>query len=203
MKQVVQPHLLNADNRACTSDGNLVKCLGLEIKKIRKSRLLTVTELTELAGLSSGFLSKIENGVISPPLNTLKRLAGALDVSVPDLFFEGDNHKIATFVPAGRGVKVRQRGSQKSEEKKLLGRGISEGISFESFITTIDEVSAPNLYAGTFFLHMLEGCMDYSYDTVTYTLTSGDSLFFDAEAVHGPKKIIEKPVCFLSVIAKS
>ena len=52
-------------------------------------------------------------------------------------------------------------------------------------------------------LYMLEGCMEYEYESETYLLRPGDSLFFNAEAVHGPAIIIEKPALFLSVVAKS
>ncbi|MDP6588728.1 MAG: XRE family transcriptional regulator [Alphaproteobacteria bacterium] len=206
MKQAVRPigpFKFGDDDHASTSDGNLVKCLGREIRNIRKQHDLTVVELTELAGLSSGSLSKIENGLMSPSLNTLKRLATALDVSVPALFCKDENRNNAIFVPAGGGVNIYRRGSSAALANKLLGRKILGGASLESSITTINEVPAPRSHTGAFLLYMLEGHMEYNYESVIYSLGTGDSLFFNAEAAHGPEKIIKKPVRFLSVIAKS
>jgi len=34
-------------------------------------------------------------------------------------------------------------------------------------------------------------------------LTPGDSLFFDADAPHGPEELVELPVRFLSIITNS
>jgi mannose-6-phosphate isomerase-like protein (cupin superfamily) len=45
--------------------------------------------------------------------------------------------------------------------------------------------------------------MDYMHDNVIYPLGPGDSLFFDAEATHGPEEILEKPVRFFSITANS
>jgi predicted transcriptional regulator len=70
----------DASTRIPEGASSLEKCIGREIRNIRKRRGLTATELTAMAGLSSGFLSKIEKGLISPSLNTLKRLADTLDI---------------------------------------------------------------------------------------------------------------------------
>ncbi|PPR22044.1 MAG: hypothetical protein CFH38_01246, partial [Alphaproteobacteria bacterium MarineAlpha10_Bin1] len=81
-------------------------------------------ELTELAGLSSGSLSKIENGLISPSLNTLKRLASALTVSVTTLLSKVEKRGNATYVAAGDGRKIDQRDSSVAFTGEMLGRKI-------------------------------------------------------------------------------
>src|SRR5262245_10777316 len=64
--------------------------IGAEVRRLRKSLDLTVTELGVAAGISSGMLSKIENGAISPSLATLDALAKALNVPISRLFAETD-----------------------------------------------------------------------------------------------------------------
>ena len=49
---------------------------------------LTLAELASASGLSKGFVSQIENDKTSPSLDTLERLAGALDLRVVDLLRE-------------------------------------------------------------------------------------------------------------------
>jgi transcriptional regulator with XRE-family HTH domain len=151
MKQAVQPSKLfelDADNLQHRGNINLAVCLGREIRNIRKRQGFTVLELAGLAGLSSGSLSKIENGLISPSLNTLKRLASALTVSVTTLLSKVEKRGNATYVAAGDGVKINQRDSSVAFTNEILGRKIGKGASIESFIATAEEISTP-IYFGS------------------------------------------------------
>ena len=65
--------------------------IGLEMRSLRKSRDLTVAELGAAAGISTGMLSKVENGAISPSLATLHALAVALSVPITRLFTRIDD----------------------------------------------------------------------------------------------------------------
>ena len=42
--------------------------------------------------------------------------------------------------------------------------------------------------------------MDYHHGGRSYRMEPGDSLFFDADAPHGPETLYDLPVRFLSVI---
>jgi transcriptional regulator with XRE-family HTH domain len=55
------------------------------LRAIRTRKEISQEALAKLAGMSQTFLSKVENGKSDPSLTTLKRLAGALGVSVSDL----------------------------------------------------------------------------------------------------------------------
>jgi len=41
----------------------------------------------------------------------------------------------------------------------------------------------------------------YRHGDGTYVLKPGDSLFFDADAPHGPEEMIDLPVRYLSIIS--
>ncbi len=58
-------------------------------------------------------------------------------------------------------------------------------------------------HSGVEFIYLLQGSMIYRHLNATYTLTPGDSLFFDADAPHGPEELVTLPVRLLSVIAQS
>jgi quercetin dioxygenase-like cupin family protein len=47
---------------------------------------------------------------------------------------------------------------------------------------------------------MLEGEVGYRHSDRTYVLRPGDSLYFDADAPHGPEEMCELPIRFISVI---
>src|SRR5690625_6976994 len=52
---------------------------------------------------------------------------------------------------------------------------------------------------GSEFVYVLEGVMDYQHQESVFRMEAGDSLLFDGEGLHGPARIIEAPIRFLSV----
>jgi DNA-binding XRE family transcriptional regulator len=68
------------------SNRPLEASIGLEVRWLRKAIGWTVAELGMAAGISTGMLSKIENGSTSPSLSTLDALARALNVPITRLF---------------------------------------------------------------------------------------------------------------------
>jgi transcriptional regulator with XRE-family HTH domain len=62
------------------------KGLGKRIRTLRKLKVLTQEELGEKAGLSYKFVGEIERGEVNPSLDSLERIATALDIKVGDLF---------------------------------------------------------------------------------------------------------------------
>ncbi|MDF2616737.1 MAG: sinR [Sedimentibacter sp.] len=62
--------------------------IGEKIRNIRKSKSLTIVELSEKIDVTSGYISQIERDLISPSLAVLKRLSQALEVPLSVLFME-------------------------------------------------------------------------------------------------------------------
>ena len=50
-------------------------------------------------------------------------------------------------------------------------------------------------------IYMLEGEIDYRHGDKVYPLKMGDTLFFDADAPHGPEKLTKLPAKYLSIIS--
>lgn len=59
---------------------------GENIRGLRRSRELTQEGLAERATLSVDAVRRVELGTMSPSLNTLRKIAAGLDVSMPTLF---------------------------------------------------------------------------------------------------------------------
>ena len=62
--------------------------VGTPIRRIRKTRLLSQDALSEMIGIDPKSLGRIENGLYHPSLDTLVKIAQALDVPIRELFPE-------------------------------------------------------------------------------------------------------------------
>jgi transcriptional regulator with XRE-family HTH domain len=177
--------------------------IGREVREFRKKLDMTVADLAKLADLSAGMLSKIENGMTSPSLDTLQALSRALHVPVTAFFRRYEEERDATFVPAGQGLTIERRGTRAGHQYQLLGHTLRKNIAVEPYLITLTEKSDvfPIFqHAGVEFLYMLEGEVGYCHGNKTYVMRPGDSLFFDADAPHGPDELRKLPIRFLSII---
>ena len=72
--------------------------MGKKIRKRRGDFDLSLRELANKTSLTASFLSQVERGVISPSLNSLRKIAEALEV--PLLFFLSDTSDRSPLVRA-------------------------------------------------------------------------------------------------------
>ncbi len=193
------PHAVgNAEGRL------LEQAIGREVRRFREKLGLTISELAKSSGISAGMLSKIENGSTSPSLSSLQALSRALHVPVTALFRSFEEIHDATFVKAGEGLKIERRGTRAGHQYQLLGHTPHGSLNVEPYLITLTELSDvfPIFqHDGLEFLYMLEGEVVYRHGSKTFVLTPGDSLFFDAQAPHGPEELRQLPIRFLSVIS--
>ena len=186
-----------------TSVKALEVAIGRQVKILRKRLNLTVANVAKQAQLSSGMLSKIENGLTSPSLATLTALANALHVPVTSLFRGYEEQRDVTFIKSGEGLPIERRGSGAGHQYQLLGHTIGKPYTIEPYVITISdksEVFPVFQHTGMELIYMLEGEVVYQHANKSYTLGPGDSLFFDAEASHGPDEILKLPCRYLSFI---
>ena len=178
--------------------------IGGEVREFRRKQNMTVVDLAKRADLSPGMLSKIENGVTSPSLSTLQALSDALHVPVTALFRRFEEARDATHVKAGKGLKIERRGTRAGHQYELLGRTTGKRLVVEPYLITLtkeSEVFPVFQHSGMEFIYMLDGEVGYRHSNKTYPLKPGDSLFFDADAPHGPEELRKLPIRFLAVIA--
>ena len=136
-------------------------------------------------------LSKIERGIASPSLATLQALSNALQVPVTAFFRQFEEQRDATFVRAGEGLKIERRGSRAGHQYELLGHTVGKRPPLS--LISLPLPKNPNRFrcstmqAWNSFI-CLQGNVGYRHGSI-YQLSPGDSLFFDAEAFHGPENI--------------
>lgn len=187
-------------------ENSLEVAIGREIRGFRTKLGLTVADLATATGLSVGMLSKIENGVTSPSLTTLKSLSIALSVPLTALLRRYEEKRVASFVKAGQGLTIERRGTRNGHQYQLLGHTGSRTsrIVVEPYMITLTETSEvfPLFqHSGLEFLYMIEGEVVYRHADKLYAMLPGDSLFFDADAPHGPEEMRRLPARYLSIIS--
>jgi hypothetical protein len=124
-------------------------------------------------------------------------------VPVTSLFRQYEEQRDVSLVKAGEGLVIERRGSRVGHQYQLLGHAVNKPVSVEPYLITItDESEVFPLFQhnGVEFIYMLEGIVTYRHASKVYRLEPGDSLFFDAEATHGPEELVALPAQFLSII---
>lgn len=185
------------------ADRSLERAIGAQVRLLRRAHDLSVSDLASAASISTGMLSKIENGQISPSLSTIQAIAAALGVPITNLFAAFEERRDCSFVRAEQGVIIERRGTKAGHVYQLLGHALGGDIVVEPFLITLQKDAVPYTsfrHAGVEFIYMLTGEVVYRHGEQTYHLRPGDALLFDSSAMHGPELLVERPMTYLSII---
>ena len=191
---------------AASRDRGLDKVLSQTIaRRVREHRLqlgFTIAHLADLATMSKGMLSKIENAQNSPSLSTLARLAEAMAVPVTAFFRGLDEESDILHVKAGQGLEIHDSQANTGHHYQMLGVMRAPHDRFEPLLVTLmkpSEVFPLYQHPGTKLLYMLDGKMEYGYGKARYVLEPGDTLQFNGAITHGPAALLELPIRFLTI----
>lgn len=166
--------------------------LGRQIRSLRQEGGLTVHELAAAAGVSKSLVSQIERGLASPSINTLRRLAGALDVPIAALFLGGQEASNGENDRWGRRLVVRasERKSLHVPRSKvgyeLLTPDLNRKIEFIRIEYEPGSITHPEpmSHPGEENAFCLEGSVVVIIDGEEFTLNAGDSISFDSGRLH-------------------
>ena len=175
-------HLRTGSSAPDVAERTLERALGGQVRSLRHRLGLTVQDLASAAGISTGMLSKIENGQISPSLGSLQAVATALHVPLTTLFAAFEERRDCSFVPAGQGVVIDRRGTKAGHLYQLLGHALGGDVVVEPYLITLREDAVPYTafqHAGVEFIYMLTGEVVYRHGDGTWHLRPGDSLLFE------------------------
>ncbi|WP_436301890.1 helix-turn-helix domain-containing protein [Variovorax paradoxus] len=177
--------------------------IGAQVRALRMAADVSGGELAKVSGISASMLSRIERGLVSPSVETLEHLANGL--GVPTSRFFGDQARRTDFchVRAGHGVLVDRIGAVADYRYELLGHLLSGNLFVEPYLVTLLPGADPYVtfqHPGLKFLYFLSGEVRYRYGGRTAEVRAGDSLLFDATALHGIEAIQTQPVSYLSVV---
>ena len=180
--------------------------IGRQIRIYRKQMEITVSDLSKMTGLSTGMLSKIENGNTSPSLSTLQTLSNALSIPMTAFFKQFEQKRECIHTKANEGVEVEGEGTRAGHQYNLLGHlgSNDSGVIVEPYLIELtSETDTFKIFqhGGLETIYMLAGEITYRHGDGEYKLQPGDTLFFDANTPHGPVTLDKLPARFLSIIS--
>jgi transcriptional regulator with XRE-family HTH domain len=183
---------------------DLQKCIGTAVRELRLRRHLTIAQVAELAGISDGMLSKIENGQISAGMDTLSRVARALGSTMAMLFRTYDVPSgAAHLVKKGQGLPFLRHGKRPGHTFQLLSYDQGPDKPFDCFLVTIEQDSEAlptSEHPGIEVIHMLKGSFEYRSGQSIYLLGPGDTLTLQGDVLHGPERLVRLPIQFVCTI---
>ena len=160
---------------------------------MRHRAALTLEQLAAKTGFTKGYLSRIENSRVIPPIATLVRIANILSLGVADLFAPGagglhDDRVSFVKRQEQRGV-VRGGSSFGYDYFALASR--RDGKRMTPFIMIFPEAVETDVrfdHEGEEFVYLLEGRIAFELMVdgrpQFFILEPGDSLYFDSTLPH-------------------
>ena len=183
--------------------------VGHKIKGLRETKNISVEEVSERSGLSVEQIVSIENEEHLPSLGPLIKIARALGVRLGT--FLDDNDALGPVVC--RATEREQDSSisfsngmadaRKHMEYHSLAKQKS-GRHMEPFIIDIQPSEERDFklsaHEGEEFIFVMEGEVEIKYGKETYTLKTGDSIYYDSIVMHHVHGVPGKSAKILALV---
>lgn len=167
--------------------------VGEKIRQFRENHEMTVEELAKESQSSVELIEKLEAGELIPSLTPLLKIARALGVRL-GTFLDDMPQTGPVVVRNGASTNVvRFSGKSKNSEESALDfhslAADKQARNMEPFIIDVhpfknEEEHELSSHEGEEFIYILEGNIEVTYGKENYTLTVGDSIYYDSVVPH-------------------
>ena len=168
------------------------KTIGSKIRSIREQRDLDVEKLSRLSGVAAEMITSIEEGLLAPSLAPLLKISRSLGVRL-GTFLDDSEKKDPVIVRAGKTDKVlRFSGdTEVSSESRLdffsLGAE-KRDRHMEPFLVEVKPMEGGDrklsTHEGEEFIFVIQGEVEVCYGRDCFTLSAGDSIYYDSVVPH-------------------
>jgi transcriptional regulator with XRE-family HTH domain len=174
--------------------------VGLNLRRLRTAKGLTLDRLASQSELTRGYISLVERGLKVPSIAALLRLAKALDVTVAYLFDPNPT-------PAPRYTIFRQQeqGATQTRDGTFGLSALAAGRTrkmMEPFLLTPPLKSAARAsHPGEEMLFVVSGRIAIKLDGEDIVMEKGDCLYFSGETPHEVRSLGRHKAEVLVVVA--
>lgn len=167
-----------------------MKIVGVNIRRLREDKGITLRALAKQLKVSASFLSQVETGKASPSLSSLKNIADTLSTTIGSLIGEGQE------VSDNPVVKPSQR-----KQLQEVGKGVNLYLltsqdtnkQMEPLLFKLNEHAtsgeAAYRHFGQEFVLVLKGAIEITLNDAAYVLKKGDSIYFNSSVSHSFRNI--------------
>jgi transcriptional regulator with XRE-family HTH domain len=165
--------------------------MGTRLRAQRKARGLTIAQLAAAAGLTKGFVSRLERDQSSVSIAALLRICDVLHTSIGSLFEAPSTALVraseAPVVEFGKGMRRLVYTPADVSDFQVIRLQLDPGISagHEPYA----------LHAGTQFIQVLVGDLEFQLEAECFRLAAGDSLTFKGNRLHTYRNASRRARC--------
>jgi transcriptional regulator with XRE-family HTH domain len=153
--------------------------VGAALRRLRQEQRMTARELARRAGVSPSYLSRLENGQMSPTVSTLTRLVQAMDQTLAGLFAGSSTSPVV----------------RRDDRRLIRHRGVDDFIVTAPSATRLEVLEtrvAPGANSGDAYSHpgdeecvlVLGGQLVIWVNDHRYDLGPGDAVTFPCKDAH-------------------
>ncbi|MCK8059394.1 MULTISPECIES: helix-turn-helix domain-containing protein [unclassified Fusibacter] len=158
--------------------------LGKRIKEMRVKKEMTLKNLSDATGLSTGFISQLERGLTTISVDSLQKLSDALEVNL--------NYFFKTAVKREDVVLKRHQRSILSVENQFIYYQMSsdytDKLLFPRMIELLPQKELEKIdtfsHEGEEFIYVVEGILTLVVDDELYELYPGETAHFNSARSH-------------------
>ena len=186
---------------------SVIKNIGEKIASIRQQKSIAIEKLAERCGFTTIMMVKIEGNEAIPSLGHLIKVARALGVRLGT--FLDDMDQLGPIVTRNGDMKKGTSFSNKNSSTSLnldffpLASDKS-GRHMEPFIVELNPSAisdfAQSSHEGEEFIYVLNGDIEIKYGKTIYSLSEGDSIYYDSVVDHHVHSAGNSPAKILAVV---
>ncbi|ETA69329.1 putative transcriptional regulator [Methanolobus tindarius DSM 2278] len=181
--------------------------LGGKIRQIREMQNMSVEDLANSSNTSVDLINKLEDGALVPSLTPLMQIARALGVRL-GTFLDDAPHNEPVVVKSGESDNiVRFSGNCDTCESSTLDffslAKDKADRHMEPFIIDVHPRSGeinPSSHEGEEFIYVLSGQIEIIYGKDSFTLSTGDSIYYDSVVSHHVHAVGTEDAKILAVV---
>jgi transcriptional regulator with XRE-family HTH domain len=169
--------------------------IGRRLQGMRRDHGLTLEQLAGDSGLSTGYLSQIENGAAVPSLTALQLIAAELGADVAD-FFPDDRRGGTRLIRADDRHAFRIDPGSGEEYAVLAGQVHERAFSalYARHLPGGDGSERPFRHLGEEFCLVLRGTLRLTIDGEAHELGPGDWIHYSSHPSHSARVVSEEQV---------
>jgi len=165
-----------------------IKNVGLTITLIRHQKNITTDELAERCGFTTTMMEQIEQNETIPSLGHLIKVARALGVRLGT--FLDDMDQLGPVVTRSGEIKRGTSFSNKNSNARLN----------LDFFPLASDKSGRHMEPFIVDIYVLNGKIEIKYGKEVYSLSEGDSIYYDSVVDHHVHAADESPAKILAVV---